>query len=163
VSAATLTCATCGRDVRIPTRGRLKGAPVHLEPQPDHSAVPVPVPARRRIAATWSIKPGVLRVAVVPREGVHEELTLHASNMRVAADGGWVPDIYGPVRWLVASATHGTVATGRVYQGVEYQALQRQAMLEAEAAAAAYRERQAVEAAADPGEGLEAQWEQGLW
>lgn len=119
---------------------------------------------RRRIAAVWSIKPGVLRNATLARSDGHEELYLYASNMRVSADGGWMPDMYGPVRWLVASELHGTVATGRVYQGVEYQALQRQAMLEAEAAAATYRERQAEPpAAADPGEGLEAQWEQGLW
>jgi hypothetical protein len=81
--------------------------------------------------------------------------------------------MYGPVRWLVASDRTGTVASGRVYQGVEYQALQRQAMLEAERAAAAYRQRQwqeahqhgpAIEGVEPPaGEGLEAGWEVGRW
>lgn len=94
---------------------------------------------RRRITAMWSIKPGSLRTADLAATPGHEALQLMASNHRTHPEGGWAPDLYGPYRWLVASAVHGTVATGTVYDGTDYDAPVRQAMLEAELAADAYR------------------------
>lgn len=96
-----------------------------------------------RIEQRWSIKRSGHRVARLEEQG----LTLYVSNTRVQAEGAWEPDRWGPVRWLVADDRLGTVAKGACYQhGPEYASLQRQAMLEAERAAAHYVGREAARA-----------------
>lgn len=89
--------------------------------------------APRRIRAAWRIRPGLTRSARVG------DRTLYVSNYRVAADGPWRRDSWGPVRWLVADDARGTIASGHVYQGTDYSALVRQAMLDAELAAETVR------------------------
>lgn len=99
-----------------------------------------------RITQQWRIQPGLVRTARLEAAG----LTLIASNGRVRADGPWVRDRYGVARWLVVHDTRGTVARGTVSQGrhpalnqpatVRYVALERQAMYEAELAAATLQE-----------------------
>jgi hypothetical protein len=79
-----------------------------------------------KIAASWSIDLDGYRRAWVG------EYLLVTTNHRT--DRGW-----GPVRWAVFQGLKGPrVAEGSVYQGSEYQALVRQAMLNAERAAARF-------------------------
>jgi len=81
----------------------------------------------RRIQAQWHIREGVRTARLEPG------LMLLTTNRRT--DRGW-----GPVRWLVAHDELGTVAKGETWQSPDYASLVRQAMLEAELAAAAYLE-----------------------
>jgi hypothetical protein len=92
-----------------------------------------PMTARARIRSDWRIRQDIRTTRL-------GGMTLFVSNRRVSPVGSWSPDRWGCVRWLVADDVRGTIATGRVYQGVEYVALVRQAMLDAELAAIAAAE-----------------------